>query len=94
MFIAMLTYTKPIEEIDQHLAEHRAFLDVHYKSGALICSWPMNPRDGGVIFSAVKTKAEFEKMLADDPFQKHHLATYKIIEFVPVKYAEGFEKWI
>lgn len=94
MFLALVTYTKPIEEIDKLLLEHRAFLAEHYKSGTLICSGPQNPRTGGVILGRAHSKAAFEKILADDPFKKHDVATYQIIEFEPVKYADGFEKWL
>jgi len=33
MFIAILTYKKPIAVVDEYLAEHRAFLDRHYAAG-------------------------------------------------------------
>jgi hypothetical protein len=40
-----------------------------------------DPRDGGVIIAAEKTRAEIEAIVKDDPFVKHGLAEFRIIEF-------------
>lgn len=42
MFVIRVTYTKPIEEIDRYLQEHRDYLEVNYKQGLLVCSGPQN----------------------------------------------------
>ncbi len=56
MFIANLTYIKPLSEVEKYLEEHIAFLDKYYASGKFICSGRKNPRTGGVIFLTLKTK--------------------------------------
>lgn len=94
MFVILVNYVKPIEEVDRHLAAHRAFLDQHYAAGSLICSGPQNPRTGGVIVSRAATRAEAERVVAQDPFRIHGIAEYTLIEFSPVKFAEGFEKFL
>lgn len=33
MYLVILTYVKPIEEVDRWLSEHRAFLDKNYEKG-------------------------------------------------------------
>ena len=35
MFIAILTYKKPIAEVDRYLQAHRDFLAEHYAAGQL-----------------------------------------------------------
>ncbi|MDE6094920.1 MAG: YciI family protein, partial [Muribaculaceae bacterium] len=40
MFIAILTYKKPLEEVDRFLQAHRDFLAEHYAAGDFIASGP------------------------------------------------------
>ena len=49
MFIAILTYKKPLGEVDRYLAAHREYLARHYAAGDFIASGPQTPRVGGVI---------------------------------------------
>ena len=49
MFIAILTYKKPLEEVDRFLQAHRDYLTEHYTAGDFITSGPQTPRVGGVI---------------------------------------------
>ena len=90
MFVVIVKYVKPIEEIDKVLVEHRAFLDKYYQSGHLICSGPQNPRTGGVILAKAASKNELEKILAQDPFAQNKVAEYEILEFDPIKYSKDF----
>jgi len=94
MFVLILTYTKPLSEIDKHVVAHRAYLDECFAKGQLICSGPQIPREGGVIFSCVKTRSEIETIVANDPFNIEGVADYKIIEFDAIKYAEGFKPFL
>lgn len=80
-----------MEQIEKHLAAHRAFLDKYYDCGMLICSGPQNPRIGGIIMSKSPNREAVEKMITEDPFYLNKLAEYSIVEFEPVKYAPGFE---
>lgn len=43
MFLIIVDYRKPIEEVERFLAEHRAFLDRHFSRGELLCSGPSSP---------------------------------------------------
>lgn len=49
MLIAILTYKKPLSEVDKYLQAHRDYLAEHYAAGDFIASGPQNPRIGGVI---------------------------------------------
>ena len=51
MFLIIVDYKKPLEEVERYLAEHWAFLDRYFAQGKLLCTGPQNPRTGGVIVS-------------------------------------------
>lgn len=94
MFIIALTYIKPIEVVDQYLAQHREFLETYYQKDALIVSGPMNPRNGGIIISQLIDRKELEAILAQDPFFVHQIAEYEITEFMPVKFHKDFSHFV
>lgn len=83
IFIASLTYTVPIERIDAVLDEHLAWLKAGQAAGHFIAWGPREPRDGGLIFVKVPTRAEAESLLMSDPFMMHGLADLAIIEWTP-----------
>jgi uncharacterized protein YciI len=85
MIIAMLTYIKPIEEIDTYLVAHRAFLDEGYEKGYLLVSGPRIPRTGGILISPLKDKDAFMHYLSRDPFYVEGLVNYELISFDPIK---------
>ncbi|MDX1949456.1 MAG: YciI family protein [Rickettsiales bacterium] len=86
IFIIDIIYTKPLAEIDLHVAEHRAYLDKFYTSKHLIFSGRKNPPSGGIVVGMFADINEAEKFVAGDPFKIKNLADYKITEFNPVKY--------
>ena len=90
MFIILLTYKKHLSEVDLHIPAHRLFLDEGYKNNALIVSGAKVPRTGGVIISSLKSRAEVETLIQQDPFYQHDVADYEIIEFQPSKVHPDF----
>lgn len=46
MFLIIVDYKKPLEEVERYLAEHWAFLDRYFAQGKLLCTGPQNPRTG------------------------------------------------
>ena len=91
MFVVLLTYQKPLSDVDLHLQAHRQFLDEGYSKGYFIASGPQIPRTGGVILSTLAAKEQLEKIIAQDPFYQLEIASYSIIEFQTVKYHPQFE---
>ncbi|MBU0962134.1 MAG: YciI family protein [Proteobacteria bacterium] len=92
MFVVSLTYERPLEEVDNHLDAHVAWLQEEYGKGSFIASGRKVPRTGGVILSGVKTRDELQLILAKDPFQQAGIAQYDITEFIASMTAKGFEK--
>lgn len=94
MFLILLTYTHGIEKIEEHLIEHRVFLNKYYALNKFICSGAQIPRTGGVILCKADSKEEVESIVLEDPFNRYGAATYEIIEFCATKFAPAFESFV
>jgi uncharacterized protein YciI len=81
MFTVILTYIRPLEEVDQALADHRAFLTQFYADGFGIASGRQVGATGGVIVAQAPSRAVLEAEIAKDPFKVKGLARYDIHEF-------------
>ena len=94
IFIAILTYKKPLDEVVKFRPAHLDFLDKYYNARKFIVSGRQTPPFGGVIIAHNVTKDELESILKEDPFYKNELADFEIVEFTPAKYAEKFENFV
>ena len=81
MFVVLLTYTKPLDEVDALMRDHMAWLNGHYAAGRFLVSGRRVPRTGGVIVAHGDDRAEIEALAATDPFVTGGVATTEIIEF-------------
>ncbi|SDD00823.1 YciI family protein [Actinokineospora iranica] len=81
MFVVLITYTAPLEEIDYALPDHAAWLNRQYEAGYFLASGRRNPRTGGVIITRPMSRDKLTALLATDPFSERSLAHYEIIEF-------------
>lgn len=86
MFIAILTYKKPLSEVDLFLAAHREYLAKHYAAGDFIASGPQTPRVGGVIMIKANDRTAVDAIIAQDPFNINGIADYQIVEFSPTMF--------
>ncbi len=93
-FTILVTYTAPIEKIDEALSTHRSFLQIGYDIGFILCSGPRNPRTGGIVVARAESKEELELLFEKDPYKINNLAEYEFIEFNPVKHQEFLSDWI
>ena len=57
-------------------------------SASVLCS-----RSGADVSKAAN-RAEAEAFTREDPFFRHEIADYTIVEFEPTKYLPGFEKFL
>lgn len=94
MFILMLKYIKPLEEVDKEVNPHREYLDKFYSSQKFIFSGRSNPRTGGIILCNAKDKNEVQSIIEQDPFYIKKIAEYEVFEFLPTKCAPGLERFI
>ena len=81
MFVLLLTYTKPLEEVDALMRDHMAWLNEHYEAGRFLVSGRQVPRSGGVILARGDDRAEIEALAAGDPFVTGGVATCEVIQF-------------
>jgi uncharacterized protein YciI len=51
VFVLLLSYVKPLEEVDALMREHVAWLRRHYDAGRFVASGRRIPRTGGVILA-------------------------------------------
>lgn len=89
MFVVSLTYIRPLAEVDALLEQHRSFLERMYDAGVFLLSGRREPRTGGVILAQASSSAELSRLLAEDPFAIHDVASYEIMEFLPTMSAES-----
>lgn len=94
MFAILLTYKKPLAEVEKYLEAHRAYLDRHYAERVFVCSGPQQPRTGGVILCRAADRAAVEALTAQDPFRVHGVADYTVVEFTPTKHLDGFDAFL
>lgn len=92
MFIAILTYKKPLSEVDLFLAAHREYLAEHYAAGDFIASGPQTPRIGGVIIIKAENRSAVDAIIAQDPFNINGIADYQIVEFTPTMVCDDILK--
>lgn len=94
MFIAILTYKKPLEEVDRFLQAHREYLAGHYAAGDFIASGPQTPRIGGMIMMKAENRAAVDAIVSQDPFYINGIADYQIVEFTPTMFCDDILKTI
>ncbi len=82
MFAILVTYVKPLAEIDALLEDHVRFLDKHFADGTFLAAGRQVPRAGGVILARSGDRPALERLLAQDPFAVHGAATYQVVEFL------------
>ena len=94
MFVIELEYVADLAEIDAHMAAHVAFLKKHYAAGDFLVSGRKIPRDGGIIIAVGDSREQIQTIIEDDPFHKHGLARFRIIEFRPSQRAPNIDRLI
>ena len=94
MFVIELTYTAPLADVDAHMTAHVRFLKKYYASGNFLISGRKIPRDGGIIVAVGKSRQDIEAIVQEDPFHRHGLAEFRIIEFRASQRADDIQKRI
>ena len=94
MFVIELIYKADLAKIDAHMKAHVVFLQKYYASGHFLVSGRKIPRDGGIILAVGKDKLQIEAIVKEDPFHKHGLAEFRIIEFRASQRADDIQKRI
>jgi uncharacterized protein YciI len=94
MFVIELIYKAGLAEIDAHMTAHVVFLKKYYASGNFLVSGRKIPRDGGIILAVGESRQQIEAIVQEDPFYRHGLADFRIIEFRASQRAKDIQKRI
>jgi uncharacterized protein YciI len=89
VFVLLLTYVKPLAEVDALMREHVAWLNEHYDAGRFLVSGRRIPRTGGVIVARGDDRAAMEALAATDPFVSGGVATCEVVQFRASQSADG-----
>ena len=81
MYIVLIDYTAPVEEVDYYLADHAKWLDRHFRSGEFLTAGRRTPHSGCVIITRPMPRVKLEAILASDPFRLRRLARHEVVEF-------------
>ncbi|ANZ36300.1 hypothetical protein BBK82_09720 [Lentzea guizhouensis] len=92
MFIVLLEYVAPLEQIDYALPDHREWVEKQYERGLFLASGRQVPRTGGVIITRPMPRGKLEALLATDPWAEQRLVKHKIIEFEATRTADELTK--
>ncbi|NEA53475.1 hypothetical protein G3I60_04710 [Streptomyces sp. SID13666] len=93
MFIVILNYTAPLDEIDRHLEAHNTWLEENFAAGHFIASGRQDPRTGGLILARANDREELGRILARDPFGRNKVATHTVIDWRPSR-ASAEAQWL
>ena len=91
MFLLRATYNRPIEEVDQLLEEHKAWIMKNFEAGRILLTARQVPLVGGIILATGGTEEDMVAMLDEDPCKRSGMAEYEVLEYAPVRAAEGVE---
>jgi uncharacterized protein YciI len=91
MFVLLLTYIKPLPEVDALMPRHMAWLKEHYAAGRFVVSGRRIPRTGGVILARGDDLEETEALAATDPFVAGGVATVEVVQFRASQSAPGLD---
>lgn len=94
MFVIELVYKADLTEIDAHMKAHVTFLKKYYAAGNFLVSGRKIPRDGGIILAVGKDREQIEGIVRQDPFHKHGLADFRVIEFRASQRADDIQSRI
>lgn len=91
MFVLIARYTRPADEVDEMLDEHRAWITRHQEAGRILMTARQEPLTGGLILALGASADEMWEMIAEDPFHVSGAAVYEVTEFHPVRVTAGME---
>ena len=93
MFLVILKYKVPIEQVERVTPAHREFLGRAYEADKLLVSGPQVPRTGGVIVARINTREEVDAFIHEDPFSRKGLPTMRSSNFSPVPSIRRSQAW-
>lgn len=91
--LVLLTYVRPLEEVDAQMAAHVAWLEQGFGEGVFLVAGRREPRTGGVIVMRGARDA-VERVAATDPFVTSGVATAEVVPFHASFAATAVQDWL
>jgi uncharacterized protein YciI len=85
MILVVVSYVKPIEEVERHVAEHRQFLAGQLEEKHVLFYGRRTPPVGGVIVFNMKEASEVDAIMKRDPFVVNGISRYELYDFTPTR---------
>ncbi|MEV0680031.1 YciI family protein [Actinosynnema sp. NPDC050436] len=92
MYIVLLEYIKPLDEVDYALPDHVDWLNKQYQAGHFLASGRQVPRVGGVIIARPMLRGKLDALLATDPFAVQKLVRHRVVQFQATRTAPELTK--
>ncbi|WP_020392779.1 YciI family protein [Kribbella catacumbae] len=93
MFVLELTYTAPLERVDEFISDHLTWVKAQYEAGVFVASGRKEPRDGGVIIAVGSDRAAIEELAGTDPFSIAGVCEYRVMQFIATTVAPALEQF-
>lgn len=93
MFVLELTYTAPLERVEELLADHLVWVKVQYDAGVFLASGRKEPRDGGIILAAGNDAQAMRELVKTDPFTVAGICDYRVTQFVAANVTPDLEQY-
>ncbi|WP_028661579.1 YciI family protein [Saccharomonospora saliphila] len=81
MYVVLLSYTAPQNEIDYVLPDHSDWITRQYEHGLLLASGRRPDHDGEVLIVKPMPVGRLEATLATNPLVLNKYVTHEVIEF-------------
>ncbi|WP_022685826.1 YciI family protein [Sphingomonas phyllosphaerae] len=93
MCAVLLSYVRPLDEVDAQLAAHVAWLEQGFAEGVFLIAGRRQPRSGGVIVMR-GARAAVDAVMATDPFVASGVATFEVVPFSASFAATPLHDWL
>lgn len=92
--IVLLQDKFPVEKADEYFEKHRAWFKENFDKGNFLMLGPMPDLDHtGMIIAQAETRAELDKILAEDVYHPFGGATYEVNEFKAAMVADNIKDY-
>ncbi|SHG33468.1 YciI family protein [Streptoalloteichus hindustanus] len=81
MYVVLLNFAAPLDQVDNFLPDHAVWLAEHYAAGNFLASGRRHTRDGDVIIARAMPRGRLDAILACDPLAVRRLVHHEILEF-------------
>ncbi|MFE7602324.1 YciI family protein [Streptomyces sp. NPDC057494] len=92
MFIVTVSYTAPLDEVNQWRRAHGEWLTDLVARQLLLMAGRRPEWVGGVYLVPGMPSEEIDRLLATDPYLLNGVAEHQVVEFTPLLVAPGLEE--